>query len=147
MFKNSNRFVKKFNYVGYFAHLKQLFSFLDLSFKQTMLKLNIEDGVYMISFDQVRRLNTLIANPLQEELSKIISKPGTEVVLSMKGVNFIDSSGFQAIMAIVDKADKAGSRFRICDVSQEVYELLNLMKLSFVFEINPVRSKSFSGVV
>ena len=111
-----------------------------------MLKLNIEDGVYRISFYKVRRLNTLIADPLQEELSKIVSKPGTEVVLSMNGVNFIDSSGFQAIMAVVDRADKAGSRFRICDVSQEVYELLKLMKLSFVFEINPVKSKSLSGV-
>jgi len=102
-----------------------------------MLKLNIEDGVYKISFYRTRRLNTLIAGSLQEELSKIVSKPGREVVLSMNGIHFIDSSGFQAIMAVVKRANQIGSRFRICDVSQDVYELLRLMKLSFVFEITP----------
>jgi anti-sigma B factor antagonist len=111
-----------------------------------MLKLNIEDGIYKISFYKTKRLNTLIAGPLKEELSKIVSKPGREVVLSMDGINFIDSSGFQAIMAVVDKASKMGSRFRICDVSQEVYELLKLMKLNVVFEISPARSKAMTGV-
>ncbi len=112
-----------------------------------MLKLNIEDGVYKVSFYKTKRLNTLIADPLREELTKIVSKPGREVVLSMNGINFIDSSGFQAIMAVVDQASRIGSRFRICDVSQEVYELLRLMKLSFVFEIDPARTKALSGAV
>ena len=76
----------------------------------------------------------------------MVSKPGSEVVLSMAGIDFIDSSGFQAIMSVVDQSNKVGSRFRICDVSQEVYELLNLMKLSFVFEIKPEKTKTFSGV-
>jgi anti-anti-sigma factor len=111
-----------------------------------MLKLNIEEGVYRISFYKTKRLNTLIAGPLREELSKIVSKPGREVVLSMEGINFIDSSGFQAIMAVVEKACEAGSHFRISDVSQEVYELLKLMKLKFVFEISPMNHPALSGV-
>ena len=111
-----------------------------------MLKLNIENGIYRISFYRTRRLNTLIAEPLQAELMKIVSKPGREIILSMEGINFIDSSGFRAIMAIVNQASKAGSHFRICDVSQEVYELLKLMKLSFVFEISPEKDKALSGV-
>ncbi len=112
-----------------------------------MLKLNIEDGIYRISFYKTKRLNTLIANHLKEELSKIVSMPGREVVLSMEGINFIDSSGFQAIIGIVEQADQSGSQFRIADVSQEVYELLKLMKLSFVFEIMPKRIEAFSGLV
>jgi anti-anti-sigma factor len=111
-----------------------------------MLKLNIEDGIYRISFFKLKRLNTLIADPLREELIKMVSMPGREIVLSMEGVNFIDSSGFQAIMAVVEMANKTGSRFRICDVSPEVYELLKLMKLSLVFEINPVKATTLLGV-
>ena len=111
-----------------------------------MLKLNVEDGVYRISFHQVKRLNTLIAEPLREELTKIVSRPGREVVLSLEGINFIDSSGFQAITEVVDHAAVMSCRFRICDVSQEVYELLKLMKLNFVFEINPQKARVLSGV-
>ena len=110
-----------------------------------MLKLNTEDGIYKISFYKTRRVNTLNADSLREELTRIVSKPGTEVILSMEGINFIDSSGFQAIMAVVDRANHIGSRFRICDVSQEVYELLKLMKLSFVFEISPDNANALSG--
>jgi anti-anti-sigma factor len=111
-----------------------------------MLKLNIENGIYRISFYRTRRLNTLIAEPLQAELMKIVSRPGREIILSMEGINFIDSSGFRAIMAVVNQANKTGSHFRICDVSQEVYELLKLMKLSFVFEISPEKDKALTGV-
>ena len=49
-------------------------------------------------------------------------------------------------MAVVNQANKTGSHFRICDVSQEVYELLKLMKLSFVFEISPEKDKALTGV-
>jgi len=111
-----------------------------------MLKLNIEDGIFRISFYKTQRLNTLIAEPLEAELIKIVSRPGREVVLSMEGINFIDSSGFRAIMAVVDQASKVGSHFRISDVSQDVYELLRLMKLSFVFEINPEKTRALTGV-
>jgi anti-anti-sigma factor len=105
-----------------------------------MLKLKIEDGVYRISFHKISRLNSLIADPLREELIKIVSKPGREVVLSLKGISFIDSSGFQAIMAVVNHASKIGSKFRISDVSGDVYELLNLRKVKVMFEINPVKA-------
>ena len=112
-----------------------------------MLKLRTKKGIHIVSFHKTRRLNTLISEPLREELLKLVSKPGTEVVLSMDGINFIDSSGFETIMAVVERSNRAGSRFRICDVSQEVYELLRLMKLNFVFEIHPVQRKELSGVV
>ena len=49
-------------------------------------------------------------------------------------------------MGIVEKAGKSGSIFRISDVSQEVYELLKLMKLSIVFEIKPEKARALSGV-
>lgn len=106
-----------------------------------MLKLKIEEGVYKISFHKTNRLNSLFADPLREELFKIVSKPGRDVMLNMKGISFIDSSGFEVIMAVVNRASEVGSRFRICNVSGEVYELLKLMKLKITLEINPVKAK------
>lgn len=108
-----------------------------------MLKLKIEDGAYRISFHKISRLNSMIADQLREELIKMVSKPGREVVLSLKGISFIDSAGFQAIMAVVNHASGIGSRFRICDVSGDVYELLNLRKVKVMFEINPVKAGEY----
>ncbi len=112
-----------------------------------MLKLKIEGGVYYISFYKTSRLNSLFADPLREELYKVVSKPGREVVLSMKGISFIDSSGFEAIMAVVNRASEIGSKFRISDVSGEVYELLNLMKLKVILEIDPVKARDYIPTV
>ena len=110
-----------------------------------MLKVRNKNEVYRISFYKTRRVNTLIAESLKDELSQYVSIPGREVILSMEGINFIDSSGFEAIMSVVDSARKHESRFRISDVSQEVYELLKLMKLKIFFEIDPVKSEVFSN--
>jgi anti-anti-sigma factor len=110
-----------------------------------MLKVRNQGEVYRISFFKTRRVNTLIADSLKEELSQYVSEPDREVILSMDGINFIDSSGFEAIMSVVDVAKLNHSKFRISDVSQEVYELLKLMKLKIFFEIDPARSEVFSG--
>jgi len=110
-----------------------------------MLKVRTKEGVYRISFFKTRRVNTLIADALKEELSQYVSIPGNEVILSMDGIHFIDSSGFEAIISVVETARKNKSIFRISDVSQEVYELLKLMKLKILFEIDPVRSEIISG--
>jgi anti-anti-sigma factor len=112
-----------------------------------MLKLKIEAGVYKISFHKTNRLNSLFADPLREELYKIVSKPGREVVLSMEGISFIDSSGFEAIMAVVNRASEIGSKFRISHVSGEMYELLNLMKLKVILEIDPVKAREYIPAV
>ncbi len=112
-----------------------------------MLKLKIENGIYKISFHKTNRLNSLNADPLREELFKIVSKPGREVMLSMKGISFIDSSGFEAIIAVVNRSSEIGSRFRICNVSGDVYELLKLMKLKITLEIDPVKAREYIHAV
>ena len=109
-----------------------------------MLKVRNKGEVYRISFFKTRRVNTLIADLIKDELTGYVTIPGREVILSMEGINFIDSSGFEAIMSVVGTAKKHNSKFRISDVSQEVYELLKLMKLKMFFEIDPVKSEIFS---
>jgi anti-anti-sigma factor len=112
-----------------------------------MLKLKIEDGVYRISFHKINRLNSYFADSIRMELIEIVSKPGREVILSMKGINFIDSSGLETLMDVVNQASEFGSRFRICEVSGDMYELLNLMKVRVLFEIDPVKAREFLPIV
>lgn len=110
-----------------------------------MLNVRKQGEVYRISFYKTKRVNTLIADALKAELTRYVSVPGREVILSMEGIHFIDSSGFEAIMSVVNKAKVNHSKFRIADVSQEVYELLKLMKLKILVELDPVGSRVFSG--
>jgi len=79
----------------------------------------------------------LIADAIRDELTEIVSVSGRTIIFSMDGIRFIDSNGFEAILTIVKRSRESDSTFKICDVSEEVYELIKLMKLNVVFEINP----------
>jgi len=106
-----------------------------------MLRIKRENEVFHISLYKISRINTLIADAIRDELSEIVVVPGRTIIFSMEGVKFIDSSGFESILTIVRKSREADCNFKICDVSQEVYELIKLMKLNVVFEINPDKAK------
>ena len=50
-------------------------------------------------------------------------------------------------MAVVNRASRIGSKFRIYNVSEDVYELLKLMKLKITLEIDPVKAREFIPAV
>ena len=102
-----------------------------------MLHIKQKKKTFYVSLRKISRINTLIADSIRDELTEIVSVPGRTVIFSMHGVNFIDSNGFEAILEIVKQSRESGSVFKISDVSEEVYELIKLMKLNVVFEINP----------
>jgi anti-anti-sigma factor len=102
-----------------------------------MLQIKQKKKTFHVSLRKVSRINTLIADTIRDELTEIVSVSGRTIIFSMQDVRFIDSNGFEAILTIVKRSRESGSIFKICDVSEEVYELIKLMKLNVVFEINP----------
>lgn len=108
-----------------------------------MLRVEKNRANYFLSFHKVTKINTLVADGMKEQLNEIVTHPNRMVVLSLQNIKFIDSSGFEAIMSVVRKARKHNSSFRICDVSEEVYELIKLMKLNVIFEISPEKTFEF----
>ena len=102
-----------------------------------MLHIKEKKKTIHVSLRKISRINTLIADSIKAELTEIVAAPGRTFIFSMQGITFIDSNGFEAILYIVKRSRESGSNFKICDVSEEVYELIKLMKLNVVFEINP----------
>ena len=102
-----------------------------------MLHIKQKKETFHVSLRKTTRINTLIADAIKDELTDIVSVPGRTIIFSMHGIRFIDSNGFEAILTIVKRSRDSESIFKICDVSEEVYELIKLMKLNVVFEINP----------
>ena len=102
-----------------------------------MLQIKQKKKTFHVSLRKVSRINTLIADAIRDELTEIVSVPGRTIIFSMQDVKFIDSNGFDAILTIVKRSRESESIFKIRDVSEEVYELIKLMKLNVVFEINP----------
>jgi anti-anti-sigma factor len=94
-----------------------------------MLKIAREGHQFRVELFQVNRLNTLFSDLVKEQLRELIEQPGAEVVFNLEGIRFIDSSGFDVLIDITNRAGKHGSQFILCNVSDEVRELIILLEL------------------
>lgn len=100
-----------------------------------MLNVELINDVYVASFKDLDRFNALVTEPVKEQLNKLFVKPGTKLVLNLKGINFIDSSGFGVFLSVFKTANINYGYFKICNVEQEVMGLFKLLQLHNVFEI------------
>ncbi len=100
-----------------------------------MLKNETKNGVEILSFDNVNKLNILIAQTLKEEVAQYLAKANTKLILDLDGIEYVDSSGFGALLSILRNAKNNDSQFKICNVSSDVMELVKLLQLHNVFDI------------
>jgi len=101
-----------------------------------MLKSEARNGVEILSFENVSKLNILVAQSLKEEIAQYLNKPGKKIVLNLDGIEYVDSSGFGALLSILRNAKNNDSLFKICNISEDVMELVKLLQLHNVFEIH-----------
>ncbi|MGC9375039.1 MAG: STAS domain-containing protein [Bacteroidales bacterium] len=100
-----------------------------------MLKNETKNGVEILSFDNMNKLNILIAQTLKEEVAQYLTKPNTKLILNLEGIEYVDSSGFGALLSILRNAKNNDSQFKICNISSDVMDLIKLLQLHNVFDI------------
>jgi len=101
-----------------------------------MLKIAKEGSHYGVELFQVNKLNTLFSGLVRQQLQELVEQPSVSVVFNLEGVGFIDTSGFEALMDITDRANQHGSQFTLCNVSDDVRELIILLELEERFTIS-----------
>ena len=94
-----------------------------------MLKIAKEDNQFRVELFQVNRLNTLFSGLVKQQLQELVEEPGTNVVFDLEGIRFIDTAGFEVLEEITAHANRYGSEFKLCNVSDDVKELIMLLQL------------------
>ena len=94
-----------------------------------MLKIVKEDNQCRVELFQVNRLNTLFSDLVKEQLQELVEEPGNSVIFNLKGIRFIDTAGFEVLQDISERAKRSGSHFKLCNVSDDVKELIILLEL------------------
>lgn len=86
---------------------------------------------------KVKRIDILNADIIKEIIEKDIFKKGknqnTNLVLDLKGIKFIDSYGFRILIRLARVSDIYNRHLYFANVSKEVNELVNLLKLDNIF--------------
>ena len=57
------------------------------------------------------------------------------LAFDLRGISFIDSSGFGVFLSALKASSNNYGQFKICNASEEVMELFKLLQLHHVFEI------------
>ena len=100
-----------------------------------MLETKNIDDVLVVKLKDTNRPNALITEPVKENLLEFFNKPNVNLIFDLKGITFIDSSGFGVFLSAMKAANNNYGQFKICNVDEDVMELFKLLQLHHVFEI------------
>ena len=99
-----------------------------------MLKIAKEENQYRVELFQVNKLNTLFSELVKQQLIELVEEPGVSVVFNLDDIRFIDSSGFDVLLEVANRAREVGSQFKLCNITDEVSELIMLTELENSFD-------------
>lgn len=106
-----------------------------------MLKIAKEEKQYRVELFQVNKLNTLFSDLVRQQLIELIQEPGVSVIFNLEEIRFIDSAGFGVLMEVSERAREAGSKLVLCNITDEVRELIILMELENRFNFGTCENR------
>jgi anti-sigma B factor antagonist len=71
----------------------------------------------------------------RDQLQKLINSGDRNIVLQMKDVDYIDSTGLGALVMAYTSMQKAGGKIKLLNLSRRGIELLVMTKLTTIFEV------------
>ena len=93
------------------------------------------DGVTVLTLDG-RIVLGEETNKVRESVKNLVSQGKKKIVLDMKNVTMIDSSGLGALVAAYSSAESAGASLRLSNLGAHFNEILQITKLLTVFDIS-----------
>ncbi|HLN00787.1 MAG TPA: STAS domain-containing protein [Bryobacteraceae bacterium] len=75
------------------------------------------------------------ASTFRERLQKLIDSRRTNIILNLKDVDYIDSTGLGALVMSYTSLQRAGGKIKLLNLSRRGIELLVMTKLTTIFEV------------
>ncbi|OKH52210.1 sulfate transporter [Calothrix sp. HK-06] len=80
-------------------------------------------------------LDGIRGNQLRREISDIVANEAEIVLIDLKEVKFIDSSGLGALVSSMQMVRNANGKLFLCSVSDQVRMLFELTKMDRIFQV------------
>jgi anti-anti-sigma factor len=98
--------------------------------------INIEkiDKIDIITFS-VNKINALISDEIRDEINKVFLNGNSKVIIDLKGVEYIDSTGFGCLLSVMRTARNNYGILKLASPEPAVMQVLQTLNLHTVFEI------------
>lgn len=100
-------------------------------------KLTERNGCIVAEFIDLKRFTLAVTEEVKTELKPILSKEGTRLIFNFQNIEFIDSSGIGCIISLVKTAKSFSSEIKLCNLSKEVMDVMELLHLPMILDIEP----------
>lgn len=109
-----------------------------------MLKHNVTNGILVVYLEG--RLDVSVANEVEENLADLIDNGGhTKVLLNMKDVDYMSSSGFRACISTLRKLNAKDGHLKICNIKPAVKRIFDVIELTSLFDISETEEEALSS--
>jgi anti-anti-sigma factor len=99
-----------------------------------MINIEKRNKIDIITFT-VDRINALIADDLKNEISKVFENGNSRVILDLKGVQYIDSTGFGCFLSVMRTAKNSFGTLKFVCPEPAIMKVFETLNLQTVFEI------------
>jgi len=101
-----------------------------------MVNFEKKNNVDIVTFS-VDRINALVADEIRDLIIKLFDNPHAKVIIDLKGVQYIDSSGFGCFLSLYRAARDSYGVIRFAAPEPNIKALLETLNLHTIFEIFP----------
>ena len=91
------------------------------------------------------RVDSANAKEFEEELSAIIDKGATGLVVDCGELNYISSAGLRVLLLVAKDLQKKGAPFAICSLSGQVMELFTVSGFDQIIAIHDTRDLALAS--
>lgn len=99
-----------------------------------MISIETKDKVDIISFS-INNINALITDEIRDRITKLFENSNSKVIIDLKGVEYIDSSGFGCFLSVMKAARNNYGVIKFANPEPRVDELFKILHLHTVFQI------------
>jgi anti-anti-sigma factor len=99
-----------------------------------MVNVEKRNKVDVVTFSS-EKINALVTDEVRTEIAKIFETLNAKVVIDLKGVQYIDSSGFGCLLSIMKTARNNYGVLKFANPEPTVLQTIQTLNLHTVFEI------------
>jgi len=99
-----------------------------------MISIEKRDKNDIVTFS-VNKINALITDEIKQEIGKLFGNGTSKIILDLRGVEYMDSSGFGCLLSILKNARNNYCMLKLANPEPAVMQVLHTLHLNTVFEI------------
>ena len=99
-----------------------------------MINIEKRGKIDIVSFT-VNKIDAMITDEIRDDISKVFDNSYSKVIIDLRGVEYIDSSGFGCFLAVMRAARNNYGILKFSNPEPRIMELFRALHLHTVFQI------------